>query len=376
MKTFLLPDLGEGLPEAEIIRWKVKVGDSIQVDQPMLEVENAKAVMEIPAPFAGKVLKLYGNAGDVIATGKPLIDIEPLVSVAESTKAGGDAGTVVGKMIVSNEVMEEKASPITRSTTEGVKATPAVRALAKRLEVDLSLVTPTGKEGMITAEDVERAAKVMRDAGPSEPLKGVRRAMAHFMALSHAEVVPTTIMDDVDIDLWPEKSRPTVRLVRAIGAACKAEPTLNAWYDGKSMGRRLIAKVDLGLAVDTEEGLFVPVLRDVGSKTAEALLKEIEVVKQKVKNRTIQSEEMRGATFILSNVGTMAGRYASPVILPPTVAILASGRIYNAVVPSTEEPPEVHRMLPLSLTFDHRAVTGGEAARFLAAVMTDLHLAE
>lgn len=374
MKTFCLPDLGEGLPEAEVIRWKVKVGDILRVDEPMVEVENAKAVMEIPAPFAGKVLKLYGQAGDVIATGKPLIDIEPLEGSPQSVD---DAGTVVGKMVVSNEVLVEQAAPVTRSTAGGtVKATPAVRALAKRLEVDLSLVTPSGKDGMITPADVERAAKVMRDAGPSEPLKGVRRAMAHFMALSHAEVVPTTIMDDVDIDLWAEKSRPTVRLIRAIALACKTEPSLNAWYDGKIMGRRLIPKIDLGLAVDTEEGLFVPVLRDIAGKTTASLQEEIRGVKEKIKNRSIKPEEMRGATFILSNVGTMAGRYASPVILPPTVAILASGRIYSAVVPSSEGPPEVHRILPLSLAFDHRAVTGGEAARFLAAMMADLHQAD
>lgn len=375
MKTFYLPDLGEGLPEAEIVRWKVNVGDNIQVDQPMVEVENAKAVMEIPAPFAGKILKLHGNAGDVIATGKPLIDIEPLDRSQPSSS--DDAGTVVGKMVVSNEVMVEPAASVPRSVVGGsVKATPAVRALAKRLEIDLSMITPTGKDGMITPEDVEREAKAVHDAGPSEALKGPRRSMAHFMSLSHAEVVPTTIMDDVDIDLWAEKSRPTVRLIRAIAVACKAEPTLNAWYNGKTIARRLISNVDLGLAVDTEEGLFVPVLRDVGSKTAEILLSEVHAVKEKVKSRTIQPGEMRGVTFILSNVGTMAGRYASPVILPPTVAILAAGRIYSAVVPSSEGPPEVHRVLPLSLTFDHRAVTGGEAARFLAAAMADLHLAE
>ena len=216
----------------------------------------------------------------------------------------------------------------------------------------------------------------MRDAGPSLPLKGTRRAMAHFMALSHAEVVPTTLMDDVDIDLWGVESRPTPRLIRAIAIASQAEPTLNAWYDGKTMGQRLIPKVDLGLAVDTTDGLFVPVLRDVANRTAECLQADIQEIKEKIKQRTIKPEEMHGATFVLSNVGTMAGRYASPVILPPTVAILAAGRIRSAVVPSSEGPPEVHKMLPLSLTFDHRAVTGGEAARFLSAVMADLHKAE
>lgn len=369
MKTFYLPDLGEGLPEAEIVRWKIQVGDELKVDQPMVEVENAKAVMEIPAPFTGRVLKLYGSAGDVIATGKPLIDIEPLE----------DAGTVVGKITVSHEILQEHIITPTSREAPGktVKATPVVRALAKRFGIDLVLVTPTGKNDMITQEDVERHAKAAPSSlGTFTPLKGTRRAMAHFMALSHAEVVPTTLMDDVDIDLWSGKSQPTVRLIRAISVAVKAEPILNAWYDSKSIGRRLLQKIDLGLAVDTEDGLFVPVLRDVGNRTAIALKEEIQRIKQKIETRSVTPEEMQGATFVLSNVGMIAGRYASPVILPPTVAILAAGRIYNAVVPSSEGPCEVHRLLPLSLTFDHRAVTGGEAARFLKALMTDLHLAE
>lgn len=364
MKTFYLPDLGEGLPEAEIVRWKIQVGDELKVDQPMVEVENAKAVMEIPAPFAGRVLKLYGSAGDVIATGKPLVDIELLE----------DAGTVVGKITVSNAVIQEQIIPPSSRETSGdtIKATPAVRALAKRLGIDLALVTPTGKNSMITQEDVER----LSSSSAFTPLKGTRRAMAHFMAASHAEVVPTTLMDDVDIDLWSGKSQPTVRLIRAISVAVKAEPILNAWYDSKSIGRHLLQKIDLGLAVDTEDGLFVPVLRDVGNRTAIALKEEIQRIKQKIETRSVTPEEMQGATFVLSNVGMIAGRYASPVILPPTVAILAAGRIYNAVVPSSEGPCEVHRLLPLSLTFDHRAVTGGEAARFLKALMADLHLVE
>lgn len=367
MKTFYLPDLGEGLPEAEIVHWKVQVGDELKVDQPMVEVENAKAVMEIPAPFAGRVVKLYGNAGDVIATGKPLVDIEP----------PEDAGTVVGKITVSHEIIQEQIiTPPSRETSgDTIKATPAVRALAKRLGVDLALITPTGKNNMITQEDVEGFTKKAASSSAYTPLKGTRRAMAHFMAASHKEVVPTTLMDDVDIDLWGAESRPTVRLIRAISVAIKAEPALNAWYDATSMGRQLHSKIDLGLAVDTEDGLFVPVLRDIGHQNAVAVRELIEHIKKKIETRSITPEEMHGPTFVLSNVGMIAGRYASPVILPPTVAILAVGRMYTAVVPSSEGPCEVHRLLPLSLTFDHRAVTGGEAARFLKAVMADLHLA-
>lgn len=373
MKTFYLPDLGEGLPEAEIIAWKIKVGELLKVDQPMLEVENAKAVMEIPAPFAGRVIKLYGQKGDIIETGKALIDIEP---ESGSSVSSDDAGTVVGQMVIGHEVMQaERAEVFAKKTAsiENIKVTPAVRAQAKQMGVDLSSVRGTGKDGMILASDLSASKKESSALEGAIPLKGARRAMAHFMALSHQEIVPTTLMDDVDIHAWENGTQPTLRLIRAIILASKSEPALNAWYDSKNIGRKIIPKIDLGIAVDTEEGLFVPVIRDAASKTFSDLRSEIQGIKERVKSKSITAEEMRAPTIVLSNVGTIAGRYASPVILPPTVAILASGKIRDEVV-VFDKMPVVHRVLPLSLTFDHRAVTGGESARFLGALMADLQL--
>lgn len=365
MKVFNLPDLAEGLPEAEIIEWHVAVGDKVVVDQPLVSVETAKAVVDVPSPHTGRIVKLHGGPGDFVQTGAPLVEFE-----GEEEASREDAGSVVGKVEVSEEVVEEKASTVGQGQL-GVKATPAVRALAKRVDVDLSIVKPSGRDGMVTAADVQRAAKTLEEVEPLEPLRGTRRAMARNMAMAHAEVVAVTINDDADIEDWAEDVDITMRLVRSIVAGCAAEPGLNAWYDSQAVGRRVLRKIHLGIAVDTADGLFVPVLRDVSNRDSDDLRRGLENLKSDVRARTIPPEEMRGHTFTLSNFGTFAGRYANPLVQPPTVAILGAGRARAEVVASDGEPA-VHRILPLSLSFDHRSATGGEAARFLAAVIADL----
>lgn len=373
MKTFNLPDLGEGLPEAEIVSWKVAVGDMVKEDDPMLEVENAKAIMEVPAPFSGKIAKLYAKPGDIVETGKPLVDIEEeggAVTSAEPEIKTDDAATVVGKVTVGNEVINEQATTIGKSGA-GVKATPAVRALARKKGVDLSMISATGPGGQVTAQDVEQHAEKMAGLDPIEQLKGSRRTMAHVMSLSNAEVAPATLMDDADIHAWAEGSKPMLRLIRAMVVACKAEPALNAWYDSKAVGRRIMKTIDLGIAVDTEEGLFVPVLKNAGNQSADEIANNFERLKTKMRSREIAPEELKDNTITLSNVGTIAGRYAAPVVVPPCVAIVASGVIKESVVAVNGEVA-IHKTIPLSLTFDHRAVTGGEAARFLGALIADL----
>lgn len=371
MKIFKLPDLGEGLTEAELVSWHVGVGDHVVADQPLASVETAKAIVEIPSPYSGVIAKLYGEPGDIIETGDPLAEFEE--------GEHKDAGAVVGKVETEEQPAAKPApaprpQPTTNRAPSGVRATPAVRALATRLEVDLSIVKPTGRDGMVTVADVERAAKVLAQAGPLQPLRGVRRAMAHNMTVAHAEVVPVTLQDDADIHRW-SNGDVTLRLIRAIVAGCRAEPSLNAWYDSHAVGRRLHQAVHLAIAVDTEDGLFIPVLRDVAGRSPDELRAALERMKADVRARSVPPEEMRGYTFTLSNFGTIAGRYASPIVLPPTVAILGAGVIRERVVAHDGEPA-VHRILPLSLTFDHRAVTGGEAGRFLAALIGDLEKAE
>ncbi|MDH3672803.1 MAG: 2-oxo acid dehydrogenase subunit E2 [Gammaproteobacteria bacterium] len=367
MSIFKLPDLGEGLQEAEIREWHVSVGDEVKVDQLLVSVETDKAVVDIPSPQSGRIQKLNGEPGDILQVGAALVEFEG--AAAELT----DKGTVVGRVEVGQEVVNEKPA-VTGRAAVGFKAMPAVRALAQRLNVDLSVVTPSGPDGTVTAADVQRVAKILTDVGPLETLRGVRRAMARSMTQAHAEVAEVTVVDDADIDAWKDGEDTTLRLIRAIVAACKVEPALNAWYDSHAVGRRVLEKIDMGIAVDTSDGLFVPVLRDVGNRKPDDLRKGLDALKKDVRARTVPPEELRGYTITLSNFGKFGGRYADPVVVPPTVAILGAGHSRPEVV-AVDGKPAVHQILPLSLSFDHRAVTGGEATRFLAAAIEDLRLA-
>ena len=438
MKIFHLPDLGEGLPDAEIVEWFVKEGDSISVDQPLVSMETAKAVVEVPSPYTGTVTKLFGKPGDVIDTGAALAGFELAEGVAqrpdvESTHhhhappkpepvaepaVRTDAGTVVGAMESSDRVHTEAMTSV-----GGVKALPAVRALARKLGVDLAHVRATGQGGSVTLQDVKLAAanpsatpsqpaqaaaasaaparapapavsapaarpdprsaagQPMRTTPPSvsapgqpEPLRGVRRNMARIMADAHARVVPTTLCDDADIHAWPPGTDITVRLIRSLVVASRAVPELNAWFDDERNTRTLHTRVDVGIAVDTEEGLFVPALRNADVLDAAGIRAGVNRLRDQVRDRSIPADELKGYTLMLSNFGVFAGRYATPVVVPPCVAIIAAGKGRHQLVP-VMGGIETHRIVPLSLTFDHRAVTGGEAARFLKAMLDDLALA-
>jgi len=362
MRQFVLPDLGEGLEEAEIVNWYVNEGDHVVTDQPLVSVETDKAVVEVPSPSSGRILHLFGAKGDVVKVGAPLVEF------AESP--GQDTGTIVGELGIS-EQPPAAATFSGPATGQKIQAFPAVRALARKLDVDLELVEATGPGGFITRADVERAAKSLSHGGPAEPLRGLRRAMAQRMAAAHAEIVPASVTDDADIDDWRKGEDATIRLVRAIAAACKAEPALNAWYNAGAGERRLIERIDLGIAVDIEGGLIVPVLRNVAERDASDLRTGLDRMRADAVARSIPPGELRGATITLSNFGMIGGRFANLIVVPPQVAIIGAGRIAQRVVAHLGQPA-VRRVLPLSLTFDHRVVTGGEAARFLMALKSDL----
>lgn len=471
--SFRLPDLGEGLPDATIVEWSVKVGDTIRLDEPLVSMETAKAVVEVPSPVSGKVLKLAGEPGDVIETGAVLAEFEidpalpqraegqdtghhhgppkpargagsedpaPDARVVASDDGGAiadagepapegepggeraDSGTVVGAMQSSDAVHSERASSV-----GGVRAMPAVRALARKLQVDIARVRGTGADGVVTMADVKQAAaqgsavansplpragevgarsasgdgkaaaapasrqpeqrtvlsasgRPMRTQPPSvsasgqpEQLKGVRRNMARVMADAHAKVVPTTLTDDADIQAWSPGNDVTARLVRAICAAARAVPALNAWFDGDKLTRTLHPHVDIGIAVDTDDGLFVPALRNADVLDAVGVREGVNRLRAQVNDRSLPASELTGYTISLSNFGMFAGRYATPVIVPPCVAIVAAGRARHQITPVIGGF-ESHKVIPLSLTFDHRACTGGEAARFLRALLDDLAL--
>jgi pyruvate dehydrogenase E2 component (dihydrolipoamide acetyltransferase) len=393
---FNLPDLGEGLQEAEIVRWHVAVGDLVAVDQPMVAMETAKAVVEVPAPFSGVVVALHGKPGDTIATGAPLIDVQTEGDNDLTADAGIAQGGVVGHMPQTDEVIGAGGIPAgLRTGGKRNRVLPAVRELARKLGVDVELLRGTGPGGIVTLDDVlaaktataftaaapmkvgapssMRPAHGLTETGELEMLRSLRRAMAQSMTLSRDSVMECTVFDDADIEGWQPGGDYTGRLLRGISAGCRAEPGLNAWFDGENHGRRLFQPIHVGIAVDTPDGLLVPVIRDVGKRDAAQLRAEVNRLKVGARDRSLPPADLKNFTIMLSNFGVMAGRYATPVVVPPAVAILGSGRIAHDVV-ATARGIEAHRRIPLSLTFDHRCVTGGEAVRFLAAVIADLQL--
>jgi pyruvate dehydrogenase E2 component (dihydrolipoamide acetyltransferase) len=345
MTTFVLPDLGEGLQEAEVVSWHVAEGDHVVVDQPLVAVETEKAVVEIPSPQAGHVRRLLARVGERLRVGMPLLEFE--------TGDHPDSGTVVGEL---------------GGPTAAIRAAPAVRARARDLDVNLANVTPTGPGGTISLADVQAAV-----AGGSggQALRGARRTMAVNMGRAWHEVALATLQDEADIEPWPPGEDLTCRLVRALIAGCQAESSLNASYDAASLSLRENPTIDLGLAIDGADGLFVPVLRDVARTDRKAWRQKIDAFKKGVEDRSLTPADLQGATITLSNFGTIAGRHATLVIMPPQVAILGVGRTVARPV-QADGGIAWHRALPLSLTFDHRAITGGMAARFLRAVMADL----
>jgi len=370
MKNFRLPDLGEGLPEAEIVEWHVNVGDTVEVDQVLVSVETAKAIVEVPSPQAGVIAKLYGDAGDIIHTGEPLLAYEgddedsgTVVGKLESSGKGEGKGAQQDSFIVGAAASSKRA----RSN----RATPGVRALAQQLGVNLESIKGSGPGGLITNDDVYKQASHQKQLGEAKALRGTRRTMAKNMALSHAQVVPVSIFEDVDVGDWKKGTDTTMRLVQAIGKACAAVPELNCWFDGDNLSRQLLDEVHVGIAVDTPEGLFVPVLRDITHRSLKDLRQGLENLRESVASRKIPPKEMQGATITLSNFGTMTGQYANPIVSPPQVAIVGAGRMRDKVVPY-EGAATIRRIFPLSLTFDHRAATGGEASRFLGALVEAL----
>ena len=390
MARFNLPDLGEGLQEAEIISWHVAVGDVVTVDQPLVAMETAKAVVEVPSPHAGTVVALHGKPGDSIATGAPLVDFD--TGTQPGTTITTSSGGVVGHMPTSDlelpvALPRDSATASSESQATRTRAVPAARDLARRMGVDLQQLRGSGRDGLVTVDDVMAAAAItlqppgsaMRpanaysEAGELDVLRSLRRAMAQSMSLARDNVMECTVVDDADIHAWESGNDYTARLLRAIAAGCRAEPGLNAWYDANSQGRRIFHHIDVGIAVDTPDGLLVPVIRDVGNRTPEALRTEINRLKAGARDRSLPPADLRDFTFMLSNFGVMAGRYATPVVVPPAIAILGAGKVSRDVV-AVGDDIAIHRRMPLSLTFDHRCVTGGEAVRLLAAVIADLEL--
>jgi pyruvate dehydrogenase E2 component (dihydrolipoamide acetyltransferase) len=374
---FHLPDLGEGLTDAEIVSWHVAEGDHVVADQPLLTVETDKAVVDIPAPHGGRVQRLDAAVGARVPVGGLLVTF-----AAPDAPEGAlpDSGSVVGELPTAASVMrsaEQAQEPVqdaSRLASQRKRASPKARQRARELGVGLESVVPTGPDATIQVRDVEAAAAAPAlRSGAARPLDGVRRAMARRMADAAARVARASVTGEADISAWTLEGSPLLRLVRAVGAACRAQPLLNSSFDDATFTLSERAEVNLGVAMETADGLFVPVLKDVNAADEEQLRAQLLYLREAVERRTVKPEELRGQSITLSNFGAVGGLHAEMVVVPPQVAIVGAGRAFERAGLGPEQP--VRRLLPLSVSFDHRAVTGVEACEFLVALTDDLELA-
>jgi pyruvate dehydrogenase E2 component (dihydrolipoamide acetyltransferase) len=384
-REFKFPDVGEGIAEGEIVRWLVREGDWIKEDQDLVEMETDKAVITLNSPFSGKVEKLHGREGEIIKVGALLTTLQDEQTAPAAGAQKEDSGTVVGSLGEDKEV--EVVRP--------VLATPAVRALAKELGVELGQVTGTGPAGRITKEDVESAAvkvagprgAAMDAHGPVEkvPLRGLRRTIARRMAEASKHVAEVTIWEDADISELErirakERERAAAQgvkltylpfLIKASIAALKAHPYLNASLDEQAGEIVLKKYFNIGIAVDTTDGLIVFVIKEADKKTILDLAREGALLAEKARQRKIDLPELRGSTFTITNYGVVGASYGTPIINHPEVAILGLGKIEDRAVVRQGEIV-ARKIMPLSLAFDHRVIDGVEAGRFLGVIIEHL----
>jgi pyruvate/2-oxoglutarate dehydrogenase complex dihydrolipoamide acyltransferase (E2) component len=354
---FKLPDLGEGLTEGEVARWLVSEGDEVTEDQPLVEIQTDKTTVEIPSPAAGKVAQILVEEGKVVPVGTVLVVI-------------GEDGAVPQQAAAEEPKEVKPREQVPGRGSEGrVRATPLVRRLAQELGVDLEALTGTGPQGRITEQDVRGAAGDGEPAeGRREPLRGVRRLIAEHMTRAHREVPPVTWVEEADfsgIDL--KLLVPTV--LKACAEALKEFPELNARLDGD--GIVYLDRYDIGIAVQTDDGLVVPVVRNCDSTSLEDLAAEVSRLAESARAGTLTPEELRGSTFTVTSAGKLAGLFQTPIVNHPEVAILSIGRISERPV-VRDGNVEIGRTGYIALTFDHRVVDGARAAEFGLAVISRL----
>jgi pyruvate dehydrogenase E2 component (dihydrolipoamide acetyltransferase) len=384
---FKLPDLGEGVHEGEIVRWLVKAGDEVERDQPLVEVMTDKVTTELPSPVAGRVERLGGEAGEVVPVGTVLIEIETHVAAngavpAATTVASGAA--VPESPSAGSEAASEEASP--------VLAVPAVRRLARELGVPIGTVSGSGPGGRVVAQDVRRAAGggTNGTAGAGQPVKtvrrvplrGKRRAIAEHLLASHRNTAPCTLVEEADFSelvRLRERVRPMAEqagvaitylpfILAALSMALREHPTLNATVDPESGDLLVHAEQHFGIAVHTDDGLVVPVLRNVESKNLLELAREIDRLSRAAREDRLNREDVSGGTFSVTSLGLLGGVLGTPMLHTPQVAVLGIHRIAaRAVVREGSVVPR--QMANLSLTLDHRYLDGYVAAKFIQTLV-------
>jgi pyruvate dehydrogenase E2 component (dihydrolipoamide acetyltransferase) len=421
---FKFPDVGEGIAEGEIVKWRVKEGDSVKEHDTLVEIETDKAIVEIPSPATGTILKILHKEGDTVKVGETLVVIGDKNETLATTSIAMAAANIpkqetkqpvikpagaVGYLEEAPDLEEATETtepvPISQDTVKSsIYATPAVRRLARDMGVDISKIKGTGIGGRVTEEDVRSFA---RNTGLSQikenlpqvqakvqkkydmygyiervPLKGVRKVIAEHMVESMRTIPHVTHMEEADVTLLHRHREREKRLAEAKGvkltylpfvikaciSALKKHPMFNSTLDEEH--NEIIVKkyYNIGVAVATDNGLMVPVIKIADQKSIMAIAREISQLAEKARSREIDLSDLKGGTFTITNIGSLGGTFATPIINHPEVAILALGKIVDRLSVDKEGKIRVRKILPLSLSFDHRVVDGADAAEFVNTI--------
>ena len=344
-------------------RWLVAEGQKIAEDDPLVEIQTDKATVEIPSPYAGTVLRILVPEGEIAPVGTELVLIgEPSESLPSSSPLEASAAPGTGASAQSNSLLQGTGDS---AASERVQSTPVVRRIAQELGVDLAGVTGSGPGGRVVEDDVRSAAAGGVSDGRREPLRGVRRVIAEHMARAHREVPPVTWVEECDFE-GVALDALLATVVKACADTLLEFPELNARFDGDAI--LYLDRYDLGVAVQTDDGLVVPVVRNANEKSVDELGTEIAALAERARAGALAAEELRGSTFTVSSAGKLAGLFQTPIVNHPEVAILSIGRVApRAVV--REGAIVVRRTGALAITFDHRVVDGARAAAFGLAVI-------
>lgn len=410
---FKFPDIGEGIVEGNLMKWLVKEGESIEEGQSVAEVETDKVTTEIPSPRTGKVLELKAEEGDVINVGDVFIIIDTGGEVIEGDKkeetsekkeaVKEETAGVVGEVIASSDEIppstEGQEIPFKKLKKTKVLATPVARKMAKDLGVDITTVEGTGPNDRVMKEDVKRAKEAMSKTVKERvlpetdhkesfsieeervervPLTRIRKTIAEQMAVSRFTIPHTTAMDEIDVTkLYEFRKKYKERLkdedvnltflpfiLKGVITALKEFPEFNSSFDEENGELILKHFYNIGIATDTERGLMVPVIKDADKKSIVEIAKAIEDLSNRAKENRMELHELRGGTFSITNYGSIGGQFGIPIINYPESAILGVGRIVKKPIVKEDEIV-IARVLPLSLSYDHRIIDGASGARFL-----------
>jgi 2-oxoisovalerate dehydrogenase E2 component (dihydrolipoyl transacylase) len=402
VEDFILPDIGEGIVECELVEWLVKEGDMIVEDQPVADVMTDKALVQIPAMYAGKVVKLYYEKGDIAKVHSPLFAIERSVTVETNTaSSSSNAGEQKQPVVNKNEKPQQPAKTATPSATVNPKAkalaSPAVRRIARELNVDIRQVPGSGKKGRVYKEDilafVNRASQPAKTAPVvehtsstaavvggkrTEPIRGVKAAMAKAMVASVSTIPHFTYCEEIDMTALialrlqlkaiyePQGIKLTMMpfFMKAMSLALKQYPVLNSQVNDDCSEITYFDDHNIGMAVDSKVGLLVPNVKQVQHKSILDLANEITRLTNDARSGRVASDDLKGGTISISNIGAIGGTVATPIINKPEVAIVALGKVQTLPRFNSKGEVEARSIMQVSWSGDHRVIDGGTIARF------------